>query len=72
MTISSFTMEHSFLSNFYPCLIEFDGDRYGEKYCQKTNNFAEEIIKSIIEEMTVQIDRDIMKELFKINSNENK
>ena len=53
-------------------LIEFDGDRYGEKYCQKTNNFAEEIIKSIIEEMTVQIDRDIMKELFKINSNENK
>jgi ribA/ribD-fused uncharacterized protein len=28
MTISSFTMEHSFLSNFYPCLIEFDGDIY--------------------------------------------
>lgn len=28
MTISSFTMEYSFLSNFYPCLIEFDGDIY--------------------------------------------
>ena len=28
MTISSFTMEHSFLSNFYPCLIEFEGDIY--------------------------------------------
>jgi len=28
VTISSFTMEYSFLSNFYPCLIEFDGDIY--------------------------------------------
>ena len=28
MTIESFTMENSFLSNFYPCLIEFEGDIY--------------------------------------------
>jgi ribA/ribD-fused uncharacterized protein len=28
MAISSFTMEYSFLSNFYPCLIEFEGDIY--------------------------------------------
>jgi ribA/ribD-fused uncharacterized protein len=28
MAIQSFTMEYSFLSNFYPCLIEFEGDIY--------------------------------------------
>ncbi len=28
MAIQSFTIEYSFLSNFYPCLIEFEGEIY--------------------------------------------